>query len=440
MAAVVPASAAAAPAVHTSASVAPAVVQSQSVAPSITHATSASVAVVVSTPAVVSASVSQSTPAVQSAIASSTAPSTTASSHKPASTSSSVTSTSTASASTSSSSTHGLNNGAIIAICVIVGVCAIVALFSIRRWIVRRKTNRETELPPPNNSFFQPYWRSSHISANNTLNRQQGTDGESSMKHEVEYNVPLHYNDLSGPPTESSRDSWRKSIGDGLEMESGLLTGPSPLGTESPLVPPATISDPFLNSSPNTSLTSLPTPHDQTALNSVDLASSSTNVPPDDFSPSRTESPRPGTNDSRTESLRPHVANTSQSRRVRSPLEEHNRRQSTHSMASGYSERRNSVIRGPPHKSNMQIILPQPLAPNLASTLVDPIGSTPPPSAYGNRNVNNRRSRADMWAETLSRSHTPGPPSATSHADDHQPSRKGTKSGDSEGLHAGPIG
>ncbi|KAG9045063.1 hypothetical protein FS837_007110 [Tulasnella sp. UAMH 9824] len=91
----------------------------------------------------------------------------------------------------------------------------------------------------------------------------------------------------------------------------------------------------------------------------------------------------------------------------------HDRRASRMSVYSNYSSagtfsydhRRSSVgsmIRGPPHKSNMQIVLPQPLAPTAAGP------GMPGSTSNGNydaddsaiRRNQRRHSRVDMWTET----------------------------------------
>ncbi|KAG9028989.1 hypothetical protein FRB95_005857 [Tulasnella sp. JGI-2019a] len=388
------------------------------------------------------------------------------SSAKKTTTSTSAVSTGTTAASTTSGSSHSINTGAIIAICVIVSICAIGALFAVRRCIRRRQTNKRSELPPPNTSFFQPYWRTSQISSNQNVNRGgEGffMDDKSSSRQEARYSMPLAYGGRSGSgtPSRSSRaNSWRKSLGEGTEIGTGehhpnsnsmdsrsgtmtMVSNPSPLGAGAPLMPPAARSDPFLTASPSASQSSLTTPPDlasNTNNSPIDLTSSPTNLTPTD-APSRTGSPHLDSLPPRTDSPRSRT-NGSQARRTRPPPEEHTRRQSQLSLASGYSERRNSVIRGPPHKSNMQIILPQPLAPNLANNLnVDPIGTSGPPSAYGNRHVSNRMSRVDLWADSLAHSHSL--PNSIDHGEEQAPSRKGSrkerKSVESADLNGGAL-
>ncbi|KAG8900337.1 hypothetical protein FRC01_010172 [Tulasnella sp. 417] len=106
-----------------------------------------------------------------------------------------------------------------------------------------------------------------------------------------------------------------------------------------------------------------------------------------------------------------------------------------------YDHRRssvNSMIRGPPHKSNMQIVLPQPLAPTAA-------GNGLPGSTGGNyndaedsalRRNQRRHSRVDMWTETnnIARSKSPLVPLADLAADgsrerNRRPSQGSEKSG-----------
>ncbi|KIO30820.1 hypothetical protein M407DRAFT_145997 [Tulasnella calospora MUT 4182] len=136
-------------------------------------------------------------------------------------------------------------------------------------------------------------------------------------------------------------------------------------------------------------------------------------APPSSFSHHQPPPPRPFSNSARS---RHSIAGPP----VQQPPPSFNqakqdRRASRMSMLSTYSShtfsydhRRSSVgsmIRGPPHKSNMQIILPQPLAPTAAGNGNLPLGSNT--SMYSDaaedaaiRRNQRRHSRVDMWTET----------------------------------------
>lgn len=353
---------------------------------------------------------------------------------------------------TSSAHHRSVNAPLVIALCVLLGIIFFVVSFYLIRCL-RRKPS--TELPPPTQSFFTPYWRSSALggsSANVNSRGDSEWDEESSVKNGPGAAPWLPYGPRPpGPPSDSSQTnySWRKSVGEGSTHDGGAgsrkvldlnqseialdnrpptaASVPSPLGG-SPLLPPTHVKDTSFFASPNQSVTSianpsLPTSPDPSNPTDSLLVSSPTDANPTNDTPSKDFFP-PG-------SYRP--VNGPQSRQSTGPRirqQQHDdpnkrlSRQSLYSLASAspsYGGDRRNSIRGPPHKNNMQIVLPEPLASGLASSPVPDLRQS------------NRRSRADLWADThVSRSQSPHASGAAS--DSEGPRRKSfsrRKSGES---------
>ncbi|KAG8907570.1 hypothetical protein FRB99_003494 [Tulasnella sp. 403] len=323
-----------------------------------------------------------------------------------------------------------LDSPVFIIVCVAAGVILFLALFAIVRCATRKPS---AQLPPPQTTFVSSYWNT-HFKPPQPTHNHSGS--AVFVTSDPKYAYGWTHPHGAAFPSDSSQvslfhsaasegggyDGGTTSSGHGMSKTTLTVDQDNPMdklrhapSISSPLT--ASKSSPGLqpvshtNLQPNASLSVSSIPS-STAKEAAVLPSDAADGKATPF-PSASDKPLPD----RPENLAPPSPSRNQHsitpRAVfpQPPVSGFDpvahRRQSRLSMYSiagsvqSFDPRRASAIRGAPHKTNMQIVLPEPLAAASNHAGMNAIGGNPGNSNSGfNRRQSHRASRVDLWTES----------------------------------------